>query len=60
MNAGMNAGMNSPLVDPSVLERVKGWRPYIEAKLGFRNHWYPGLFSHELAEGKPVEVKLLG
>ena len=30
MNAGMNAGMNSPLVDPSVLERVKGWRPYIE------------------------------
>ena len=52
--------MHAPLVEPAVLERVKGWRPYIEAKLGFRNHWYPALFSHELAEGKPVEVMLLG
>jgi carbazole 1,9a-dioxygenase terminal dioxygenase component len=52
--------MDVPLVNPAVLGKVKGWRPYVEAKLGFRNHWYPALFSSELAEGKPVEATLLG
>ena len=47
-------------VDPEVLEKIRGWRPYVEAKLGFRNHWYPALFAHELAENTPVEVMLLG
>lgn len=47
-------------VDPSVLEKVRGWRPYVEAKLGFRNHWYPVLFAHELDENTPVEAMLLG
>ncbi len=47
-------------VDPAVLERVRGWRPYVEAKLGFRNHWYPAVFARELAENAPVEVMLLG
>jgi carbazole 1,9a-dioxygenase terminal dioxygenase component len=38
----------------------KSWQPYIEASLGFRNHWYPALFSHEL-EGDAVKpIKLLG
>ncbi|MCE9657298.1 MAG: Rieske 2Fe-2S domain-containing protein [Burkholderiales bacterium] len=52
--------MDGPLVNEAVLGRVKGWRPYVEAKLGFRNHWYPALFSRELEEGKPVEATLLG
>ena len=52
--------MNSPLVDPHVLERVVGWRPYLQAKLGFRNHWYPAVFSGELTEERPVAVTLLG
>ena len=52
--------MDVPLVNPVVLGKVKGWRPYVEAKLGFRNHWYPALFSSELEEGKPVEATLLG
>ena len=49
-----------PLVNPQVLERVKQWRAYIEAKLGFRNHWYPAMFAEEVAEGQPVTIKLLG
>ena len=52
--------MAGPMVDPGVLEKVRGWRPYIEAKLGFRNHWYPAMFGHELQEDKPVETMLLG
>lgn len=26
------------------------WDAYAEATLGFRNHWYPAFFGHELAE----------
>jgi carbazole 1,9a-dioxygenase len=52
--------MVKPLVNESVLAKIKGWRPYVEAKLGFRNHWYPALFSRELQEGQPIEVQLLG
>ncbi|HMM72942.1 MAG TPA: Rieske 2Fe-2S domain-containing protein [Rhodocyclaceae bacterium] len=50
----------TPLVDPQVLERIRGWRGYAEAKLGFRNHWYPTLTSVEIAEGKPVPFQLAG
>ncbi|MBI3796852.1 MAG: hypothetical protein HY268_07780, partial [Deltaproteobacteria bacterium] len=33
------------LDDPANHPQVKhAWRPYLEAKLGFRNHWYPALF----------------
>ncbi len=46
--------------DPAVLDRVKTWRPYVEAKLGFRNHWYPALFSEEMEEGRFQSVMLLG
>jgi carbazole 1,9a-dioxygenase terminal dioxygenase component len=49
-----------PLVSEEVLNRVKGWRPYVEAKLGFRNYWYPVLFQGDVKEGQPVEIKLLG
>jgi carbazole 1,9a-dioxygenase terminal dioxygenase component len=44
----------------SVLDKIRTWRPYAEAKLGFRNHWYPTLFSSEVEEGKPTPFKLLG
>jgi carbazole 1,9a-dioxygenase terminal dioxygenase component len=47
-------------------QRRKPWQVYVEAELGFRNHWYPAFFSEELGEadispsgsGDPVrEVK---
>jgi carbazole 1,9a-dioxygenase terminal dioxygenase component len=50
----------TPLVNPEVLERIRGWRGYAQAKLGFRNHWYPTLNSSEVAEGKPVPFELAG
>jgi carbazole 1,9a-dioxygenase len=40
--------------------RTKPWQPYLEAALGFRNHWYPAFFSHELAEGAVRAERLLG
>lgn len=33
-------------------QRRKPWQPYLEAVLGFRNHWYPAFFSCELKEGE--------
>ena len=32
-------------------QRKRPWQPYVDAVLGFRNHWYPAFFSHELKEG---------
>lgn len=48
------------LVDPAVLEQCRRFPEYIEAKLGFRNHWYPTLLSEELAEGEFRSHRLLG
>lgn len=48
------------LVSPEVLEQVKGWVPYVEAKLGFRNHWYPLCLADEIVEQEPIARKLLG
>jgi len=49
------------LDDPANHSQVKqSWRPYLEAKLGFRNHWYPALFSHDLDGDEPRSVKILG
>lgn len=47
-------------ISEEVLARVKGWREYVEAKLGFRNHWYPVRFSSDLAEGQTTTLKILG
>jgi nitrite reductase/ring-hydroxylating ferredoxin subunit len=33
---------------------------YLEASWGFKNHWYPALFSHELAEGGLKGVVISG
>jgi len=49
------------LNDPSANQQVKhAWRAYLEATLGFRNHWYPAVFSHELNGDETKSVKLLG
>lgn len=47
-------------VDPEILAQVRVGRAYVAAKYGFRNHWYPALFSSEAGEGTPVPVTLLG
>lgn len=49
------------LDDPASHQQVKqSWLPYLEAHLGFRNHWYPVLFDHDLKGDEPYAVKLLG
>lgn len=47
------------MADSIAERRTKAWEPYIHAKLGFRNHWYPVLLASEIAEQTPVPVKLL-
>ena len=49
-----------PLVNPEVVGMVGDWKGYVEAKLGFRNHWYPVRFSKELDEGQIEVIELLG
>ena len=42
-------------------ERTKeSTRAYLEAELGFRNHWYPAIFRSELEDGEAKPVTLLG
>ncbi len=40
--------------------RSKPWQPYLDAALGFRNHWYPAFFSAELTEGAFRAEQILG
>ncbi|MGE4409004.1 MAG: Rieske 2Fe-2S domain-containing protein [Sphingobium sp.] len=47
-------------VDERLLKKVPRWRNYLAAKLGFRNHWYPIMFSRELGENEVVSRKLMG
>lgn len=47
-------------VDPALLDRIKYWRTYFAAKVGFRNHWYVAGFGHELREGDFLARKILG
>ncbi len=48
------------LVEQAVLDKCSLYPDYVEAKLGFRNHWYPTLFSDELAEGEFKSHRILG
>jgi carbazole 1,9a-dioxygenase terminal dioxygenase component len=48
------------LTNTEVGKRIRNWRGYYEAKLGFRNHWYPTLNSDEVQEGQPVPFFLAG
>ncbi len=47
-------------VDEALLSRIKTWRNYFAAKVGFRNHWYAACFAHELPEGETLARKILG
>ena len=38
----------------------KLWQPYLDAALGFRNHWYPAFFGNQLAEGQCRGQEMLG
>jgi len=31
--------MENLLTNPEVGAKIRDWRPYFDAKLGFRNHW---------------------
>ena len=47
-------------VDEALLDRVKHWRTYFAAKVGFRNHWYAACYSRELPEGEFMARTILG
>lgn len=47
-------------VDEALLSRVKTWRNYFAAKVGFRNHWYAAAFSREIPEGDTLARRILG
>ncbi len=38
----------------------KSYQPYIDAEWGFTNHWYPALFSDELAEDQVEGIQICG
>jgi len=46
-------------VRKDVAEAVGDWRGYVEAKMGFRNHWYPVKFSKDLEEGQLAVIQVL-
>ena len=56
---GMNP-QKKPLVNPKIAEKLRDWRRYFEAKLGFRDHWYAALLSTDIAEGEVQTTTLLG
>ena len=49
-----------PLVDPEIVRQCAAFPGYVEAKLGFRNHWYPTVFSEEIGEGEFLAHEILG
>jgi len=44
----------------SIRKLREAWRPYREAVLGFRNHWYPVCFARDLDGDTPIMIKVLG
>jgi len=51
--------MSTPVVKSSA-KTHKLYQPYIDAKWGLKNHWYPALFSNELLEGETKSVTICG
>ena len=49
--------IDSATVTPS---RTGQWDRYLDAELGFRNHWYPALLSSDVAESEVTPLTLLG
>ena len=39
---------------------LKFLQPYIDARWGIKNHWYPALFSHEVKEDEVKGVQIAG
>ena len=39
---------------------LKFLQPYIDARWGIKNHWYPALFSHEVKEGEVKGIQIAG
>src|SRR5690242_5512507 len=44
----------------SAISASRQYAPYVEADWGFKNAWYPALFSHELVENTVKGVTMLG
>ena len=44
----------------SMSKEQRLYQPYLEADWGLKNHWYPGLFSHELEEGSVKGIEIAG
>jgi phenylpropionate dioxygenase-like ring-hydroxylating dioxygenase large terminal subunit len=44
----------------SRISASRQYAPYVEADWGFKNAWYPALFSHELGENTVKGVTMLG
>ncbi len=51
---------NNSFVNENLLKRVPRWSRYLEAKLGFRNHWYPVMMSRDIGEDQISTVTVLG
>nr|BAJ61377.1 terminal oxygenase component of carbazole 1,9a-dioxygenase [carbazole-degrading bacterium OC6S] len=47
-------------VSEEILKKVRVGKDYVAAKYGFRNHWYPALFSKDIGEEEIKTVELLG
>lgn len=52
------------IVDPQAARSAESgeryYKTYIEAEWGLKNHWFPALFSKELAEGEMKGVRISG
>jgi carbazole 1,9a-dioxygenase terminal dioxygenase component len=60
-------GETNPTVEGNADRPVDGsesahrlWQPYLDAALGFRNHWYPAFFGNQLAEDECRGQDMLG
>ena len=40
--------------------RKKPWQKWLDADLGFRNHWYPAALGRDIDEGGAKKIELLG
>ncbi len=51
---------DSPSQIGNVSQVARQYGPYVEANWGFANHWYPGIFSHELETRGVVGIRIGG
>src|ERR1700675_3294158 len=59
MGAGESTGRAAGAGRPGA-SSSRQWAPYLEAACGFKNHWYPALFSHELKDNDVKGVLIAG